>query len=199
MGVFIEVWRHRRRFACRIVSAVIAVLALTGVAGAFAQAQESVTTNRATELRANPDDSATSLASLPPQSKVQVIERKGAWSKVKTDTQSGWVRMMHLRGGVTLEEAPQSGSKSNSGGFLAGFNRLLGGNQQTNQRAQSATVGIRGLSAEELKTASPNPQALAEMKSFVCNKPDAEKFAKEVNLAKVEVADPGEAPRGGRR
>lgn len=197
MGYFIEVSRHRRRFANRIAAAVIAALALTGV---VASAQESVTTNRATELRANPDDSAASLQSLAPQAKVQVLERKGAWSKVKTETQTGWVRMMHLRGGVTLEEAPQSGgSKSSGGGFLAGFNRMLGGNQQTNQRAQSATVGIRGLSPEELKTASPNPQALADMKSFVCNKPDAEKFAKDVNLAKVEVADPGEAPRGGRR
>jgi len=199
MDSLIEVPRHRRRFVYRIGSAVIAALALTGFAGVVAQAQESVTTNRATEVRANPDDAAASLQSLAAQAKVQVIERKGAWSKVKTETQTGWVRMMHLRGGVTLEEAPQSGSKSSGGGFLAGFNRLLGGNQQTSQRAQSATVGIRGLSAEELKTASPNPQALADMKSFVCNKPDAEKFAREVNLAKVDVADPGEAPRGGRR
>ena len=199
MDSSIEVSRQRRRFAYRIGPAVIAALALTGFVGVFAQAQESVTTNRATEVRANPDDSALSLQSLAPQSKVQVIERKGAWSKVKTETQTGWVRMMHLRGGVTIEEAPQSGSKSSGGGFLAGFNRLLGGNQQTNQRAQSATVGIRGLSAEELTTASPNPQALAEMKSFVCNQPDAEKFAKDANLAKVDVADPGEAPRGGRR
>lgn len=197
MGYFIEVSRHRRRFAYRVAAAVIAALALAGV---VASAQESVTTNRATELRANPDDSAASLQSLAPQAKVQVLERKGAWSKVNTETQTGWVRMMHLRGGVTLEEAPQSaGSKSGGGGFLAGFNRMLGGNQQTNQRAQSATVGIRGLSPEELKTASPNPQALADMKSFVCNKPDAEKFAKDVNLAKVDVTDPGEAPRGGRR
>ena len=199
MDSSIEVSRQRRRFAYRIGPAVIAALALTGFVGVFAQAQESVTTNRATEVRANPDDSALSLQSLAPQSKVQVIERKGAWSKVKTETQTGWVRMMHLRGGVTIEEAPQSGSKSSGGGFLAGFNRLLGGNQQTNQRAQSATVGIRGLSAEELTTASPNPQALAEMKSFVCNQPDAEKLAKDANLAKVDVADPGEAPRGGRR
>jgi len=196
MDSSIEVSRHRRLFAHRIGPAVIAALALTGFT---AYAQESVTTNRATELRANPDDSALSLQSLAPQAKVQVIERKGAWSKVKTETQTGWVRMMHLRGGVTIEEAPQSGSRSSGGGFLAGFNRMLGGNQQTNRRAQSATVGIRGLSAEELKTASPNPRALAEMKSFVCNQSDAEKFAKDVNLAKVDVADPGEAARGGRR
>ena len=179
------------------------VIALFGAAmlfvGAAVHAQESVTTNRATEVRANPDDAAASLQSLAPQTKVQVIERKGAWSKVKTDTQTGWVRMMHLRGGVTLEEAPPSSGRSSGGGLLSGFNRLLGGSQATNQRAQSATLGVRGLSPEDLKTASPNPQALADMKSLVCTKADAEKFARDVQLARVDVPDPADASRGGRR
>ena len=164
--------------------------------GGTAVAQEVLTTNRGTELRANPDDAAASLQSLQPQSKVQLLERKGAWSRVKTDTQTGWVRMMHLRGGVMLEESPP---QSKSGGFLSGFNRLLGGSQQTNQRAQSATVGIRGLSPEELQTATPNPQQLAALKSLSSNKSDAERFAKEVPLNKSDVPDPAEAGRGGRR
>ena len=191
-----DVSRRGSRYARAIVLVLTVVLLFAGFA---AQAQESVTTNRATEVRANPDDAAASLQSLAPQTKVQVIERKGAWSKVKTDTQTGWVRMMHLRGGVTLEEPPQSGSKSSSGGFLSGFNRLLGGSQATNQRAQSATLGVRGLSPEDLKTASPNPQALADMKSLVCTKADAEKFARDVQLARVDVPDPADASRGGRR
>lgn len=162
--------------------------------GGTAVAQEVLTTNRGTELRANPDDAAASLQSLASQSKVQLLERKGAWSRVKTDTQTGWVRMMHLRGGVMLEESPP---QSKSGGFLSGFNRMLGGSQQTNQRAQSATVGIRGLSPEELKAASPNPQALAAAKSFAASKSEAEQFAKAASLNAVKIDDPVAGGSGG--
>ncbi len=159
-------------------------------------AQELLSTNRSTELRAQPDDSASSLQPLAAQSKVQLLERKGAWSRVKTESQTGWVRMMHLRGGAVLEEQPQSGS---GGSFMSGVNRLLGGDRQTNTRAQSATLGVRGLSPEELKTATPNPQQLAALKSFAANKPEAERFAKEVPLNKTDAPDPAETGRGGRR
>ncbi len=158
-------------------------------------AQEPLTTNRATEMRAQPDDGAASIQSLPSQAKVQLLERKGAWSRVKTDSQTGWVRMMHLRGGITLDEpATSSGS---SGGFLSGANRFFGGNKQGNMRAQSATLGVRGLSPEELKAASPNPQALATAKSFASTKADAEQFAKAANLSSAKVNDPGMAGTGG--
>lgn len=162
-----------------------------------AVAQEPLTTNRATEMRAQPDDGAASLQSLPSQTKVQLLERKGAWSRVKTDSQTGWVRMMHLRGGITLDEpATTTGS---SGGFLSGANRFFGGNKQGNMRAQSATLGVRGLSPEELQTATPNPQQLAALKTFSSSKSDAEQYAKEVPLKKTDVPDPAEAGRGGRR
>jgi hypothetical protein len=200
--------RRPRRLQRRIASTTLAILAsVASVSPTTAQspapantaaAPEIVTTNRATELRANPDDASALLQSLTAQTKVQLLERKGAWSKVKTDTQTGWVRMMHLRGGVIIEEAAPA-QKSGGGGFLSSFNRFLGGSPQTNQRAQSATVGIRGLSPEELKTATPNAQALADMKSFASSKPDAEKFAKDAKLAKADVADPLEQPKGGRR
>lgn len=183
--------------SCRVIAGTVAffvLVSLTALNAGASFAQESLSTNRATELRATPDDTATSLQSLTPQMKVQLLERKGAWSKVKTDTQTGWVRMMHLRGGVTLEEAP---AQSKSGGFLAGFNRMLGGSQQTNQRAQSATVGIRGLSPEELKSAAPNPQALAAAKSFAASKSEAEQFAKAASLSPTKVDDPATGGSGG--
>ncbi|MCA2999012.1 MAG: SH3 domain-containing protein [Rhodocyclaceae bacterium] len=159
-----------------------------------AGAQEVLATNRATELRANPDDGAASLQSLPSQASVQLLERRGAWSKVKSGSQTGWVRMMHLRGGVMFEEAPP---QSKSSGLLSRFNRILGGSPQTSQRAQSATVGIRGLSPEELKAAAPNPEALAAARSFAVSKLEAEQFAKAASLAAVKVDDPVAGGSGG--
>ncbi len=187
--------RRHYRTSWQVMPLFVAAILLVSVG---IEAQEPLLTNRATELRANPDDAAASLQSLAAQAKVQLLERRGAWSRVKTDTQTGWVRMMHLRGGVVIEEA-RPASKSTGGGFLSGFNRLLGGSPQTNQRAQSATIGIRGLSPEELKTASPDAQALSAMKNLSSSKPDAEKFAKDGKLARADVTDPGESASGGRR
>jgi hypothetical protein len=183
----------------RCFSLLCCALALQALSVSRVSAQEAVNTNRATDMRAAPDDASMLVQSLPAQTKVQVLERKGAWSRVKTDTQTGWVRMMHLRGGVTIEEAAPASSRTSGGGFLSGFNRMLGGSQTSNQRAQSATIGIRGLSPEELKTATPNAEALAQMKSFASSKPDAERFAKDAPLAKADVPDPAEPARGGRR
>jgi hypothetical protein len=177
--------------------ALFATLVALGTLSHPAFAQETVNTNRATDVRANPDDSAAVLQMLAPQTRVQVLERKGAWTRIKTDKETGWVRMMHLRGGATVTDAPQP---SAGGGFLSGLNRLVGGSQPTTQRAQSATLGVRGLSPEELKSASPNPQALAQTKSFAASKPEAEEHAKAANLARADVPDPAKTDnRGGRR
>ena len=49
------------------------------------------------------------------------------------------------------------------GGWLASMNRLLSGsNSRTNQRAQSATVGIRGFSKDDLAQAELNPAEFAK-------------------------------------
>jgi len=174
---------------------LISVAAISTQLTQLSYAQEILTTNRATDLRAEADDNAPSLQALSAQTNVTLIQRKGAWTKVKSDTQTGWVKMMHLRGAVTVEAAS---AQTKSGGFLSGVNRFLGGNQANNQRAQSATLGIRGLSPEELKTAAPDAKQLAAMNANAVSKSDAERFAKEIPLFKTSVADPLNADRGSR-
>ncbi len=177
--------------------------------GAAVYAQEPLFTNRATDLRASPDDAAKLVRALPAKSSVQQLERRGAWTRVQviesaekaTDKASpketGWVRMMHLRGGVVVVETQPASSGS---GMMSSFNRFLsGGSGRSSTQAQSATVGIRGLSPEELKTASPDAAALAKMNTFKADKPESERFAKEAKLAKADVPDLNEAANGGRR
>ena len=167
-------------------------------------AQEPLFTNRVTEMRAAPDDAAKIVRTLPEKSAVQQLQRKGAWTMVQFTTgtdkapvkEAGWVRMMHLRGGVVVVEP----SSSSGGGFMSGFNRFLSGNSgRSSTKAQSATVGIRGLSPEELKTASPDAAALAKMNSFKAEKSEAERFAKEAKLAKADVPELNDAANAGRR
>lgn len=148
-------------------------------------AQEPSLTNRATELRAAPDDAATVVKQLAERTQVQVQERKGAWSRVKVGNDIGWVRMMHVRGGATVVVD----EKSSSGGFFAGFNRLLSGSgNRGNQRAQSATVGIRGITEEDLKNADPDPAAYSSMKSYAASDSSARLLASQGKLAFRSIA-----------
>ena len=187
----------------RILGPGLAGVVLLGslLQSAVLYAQEPLFTNRATEMRAAPDDAAKIVRALPEKSAVQQLQRKGAWTMVQFTTgtdkspvkETGWVRMMHLRGGVVVV-APQS---SSDGGFMSSFNRLLSGNSgRSSTQAQNATVGIRGLSPEELKTASPDAAALAKMNSYKSEKPEAERFAKEAKLAKADVPELNDAARG---
>ena len=48
-------------------------------------------------------------------------------------------------------------------------------------------MGVRGLSPEELKNASPDGEALQRMHSFAADKRAAERFAREGKLADVKV------------
>jgi len=165
---------------CLSFTAFLAALLLpTG----FAVAQETIFTNRATELRAEPSDSAVVIKALPDKSPVQQLQRSGAWSKVKSDTQIGWVRMMHLRGGAVLVQ-PESGGGSS---FFSGAAKLLGGSGNSTTKAQNASLGIRGLSKEDLQLAEPDAVALEKMQGYKAKKDDAERFAKEAKLIRTSV------------
>ncbi len=150
-------------------------------------AQEPLTTNRATELRAGPEDSAAIVKQLAEKTPLQLQERKGAWSRVKSGNDTGWVRMMHLRGGATVV----ADEKSSSSGWLTSFNRLLSGSESTrttNQRAQSATVGIRGFSKEDVASAELNPAELEKLKRYQATDADATSLASQRRLAFRSVA-----------
>ena len=169
----------------RYLTTLICSALLLG-ASAVLMAQEPLLTNRATELRAAPDDSANVIKQLAERAPLQLQERKGAWSRVKSGSDTGWVRMMHLRGGATVVVD----EKSSSGGWLASMNRLLSGgsDRSTNQRAQSATVGIRGFSKEDVAKADFNPAEFEKLKRFQATDARAQTLANQGKLAFRSVA-----------
>ena len=174
--------RHLKKLICGVFLLVVAV-----VNPVFAQ--EPLTTNRATEMRAAPDDSAAIIKQLNEKTPLQLQERKGAWSRVKSGNDSGWVRMMHLRGGATVA----IDEKTTTGGWLARMERLLsssGGSttRASNQRAQSATIGIRGFSKEDVAAAELNPAELERLKRFQATDAEARNLASQRRLAFRSVA-----------
>jgi hypothetical protein len=167
----------------------LALWALLALAPA-AWAQEQAFTNRSTELKDRGASDAKTLATLPENTSVKVIQRMGGWTRVEANGQAGYVNVFALRFPATVETGTAA---SGVGASLTNF--FGGGRSQTN-KASIATTGIRGLSPEDLQNASPNPEALAKAESYRADKPTAERFAKEGKLATVSVDNPSQ---GGRR
>lgn len=154
-------------------------------------AQEQAFTNRSTELKDRGAPDAKTVATLPENTAVKVLQRAGGWTKVDASGQTGYVRVFHLRFAAVVEQ----GSQSAGGGFLSGITSSITGSGRTAKPTTIATTGVRGLSPEDLKNASPDMDALAKANSYRADKPAAERFAKDGKLASVKVDD----PEGGRK
>ncbi len=164
---------------------MLIALSLAGMAHA-----ESALTVRATDLQALAQSDAATLASLPENTKVDVLRRVGAWDEVKTSAgQTGWVRMLNLRFDVN------NTSKGNS---ASGSLNALSGLLSTGRTSNTATVttGVRGLTEEDLKNAQANPAELEKMQRFATDKAAAERFAQRTKLsvAKMEYLPESAAP-----
>jgi len=146
----------------------------------LALAQEQAFTNRSTELKDKAAADGKTVATLPENTAVKVVQRSGAWTRVDASGQSGWVRAFHLRFAAVVQ------ASGDSGGGLGGFTGLFGGGAKT-KNTTIATTGIRGLSPEDLKNAAPNNEALAKALSYRADKPSAERFAREGKLTPVSV------------
>jgi hypothetical protein len=139
-----------------------------------ANAQETAVTRRAAELRDAPADTARSLASLPAQTPVvRGNERHGPWLQVRTASgATGWIHMFDL-GPAANEGAASSGGDA-LGGALRGVTGLFGQGKPVHA---STTAGIRGLGAEDLAQARPNPGAVTQMERLRQSEADARAFA----------------------
>ena len=145
-----------------------------------AWAQGQAFTKRSTDLKDSASDQAKTVASLKENTEVKVLQRGGGWTKVETGGQTGWVNVFHLRFATTAT------TDSSGGGFLGGLSSAIGGRPKS-QQAGIQTVGVRGLTPEELKNANPDAQALQRMQSYAADKANAERFAREGKLAEVKI------------
>ena len=142
-------------------------------------AAEPATVIKPAELKQEPASDAATLATLPENTAVDALERKGGWTRVKTSAGEGWVRMLSLRlGGATT---PKPGAS----GLTQAFNVARSGTSGT-----QTTTGVRGLDADQIANAQPNPAELAKLEKFAANREAAASFATEGKLAPTSVAYP---------
>jgi hypothetical protein len=152
------------------------------LAAAPVAAQEQAFTNRSTELKERAAPDARTVVTLSENTALKVLERGGGWTRVDAGGQQGWVRVFHLRFPVVAEAG-----KAGGGNVLGSVTSALGFGRERERGATIATTGIRGLSEEEIKNASPNPEALRQMQSYRADKPAAERFAREGKLAESSI------------
>ena len=142
-------------------------------------AAEPATVIREVEMKQAPATDAATLATLPENTAVDALERKGGWTRVKSSAGEGWVRMLSLRlGGATT-------AKPGASGLTQAFNVARTGTSGT-----QTTTGVRGLDADQIANAQPNPAELAKLEKFAANREAAASFATEGKLAPTSVAYP---------
>ncbi len=145
---------------------------------------ESARTIRVTELQAQSQSDAATLATLPENTQVNVMRRSGAWSEVKTMSgQSGWVRMLSLRPKAGVS---QNTSASGSGGNPLGALTSLLSTGRTSNTA-TVTTGVRGLTEEDLQSAQANSRELQKVQKFAAQKNAAQAFAQRTKLSPLQI------------
>ncbi len=123
-------------------------------------------------------------------SKVEVFERKGGWKQIFSEQKSiiGWVRSYQVRT-VYSGFKPEIKTEPDSRGLLSGlasFSRMassfFGSSNNSSGSARTATIGVRGLSEEEIRGAKPNLEELNKMQQFASNSTRMPGFTKEGQL-----------------
>ena len=168
----------------RFGGALLALAWLVASATVHAQApEEAVVVRRATDVREQPGESR-SLASLQAEASVtRLADRQGPWVRVRTGAGVvGWVHLFDL-GTAGSAGASASGGAS---GLFRGVTRLFG-KPATASASNNATIGIRGLGAEDLAQAQPDTAAVARMETLRVTEPQARQFAREAGLAAQAV------------
>ncbi len=142
------------------------ILALSGDAG---------TALKSDTLRAEPFADAKTVGSLAKNESIDILLKKGAWLQVKTKKSTGWVRLLSVkRGGATSSN--QVGGIASVASGRAGTGKVV------------STTGIRGLSAEELKTAKFNETEIVKLESYTASANDGQQFAKAGGLSTTQLA-----------
>lgn len=146
---------------------------------------EPATVIRATELKQQPATDAATVAPLAENARVNALERKGGWTRVKAEGGAeGWVRMLALRY-AGAGEARQGD---------AGIAQILNVARTGTSGAQ-VTTGVRGLDAEQLANAKPNAAELKKMEKYAASRNGAGGFAAKGKLSAQQVDYPREDGR----
>lgn len=166
---------------------LVALLLATAAAAQLAQAQnETITVKRPAELRESPADGSRIIVALAAQAQVTRLPgRQGPWIEVRSaQGVTGWIHMFD----VSAAAAPAPSGNAATGALrgLTGF--FGGGTRAPAATAATSTIGIRGLSAEDIANAQPNPAAVTQAEALRADAAQAQQFGATAVLTTHTVA-----------
>jgi len=132
---------------------------------------------RATELKKEPATDAPTVSELQENTNVEALERRGGWTRVKAGAAEGWVKMLVLRYGTP--------DRQGESGLSQLFNVA-----RTGASGTQVTTGVRGLEAEQIANAQPNPAELQKMQGYAATPDGAAAFASQAKLQARSVEEP---------
>ena len=170
------------------------IILLFLLAACPAQANQDAVIVRLAPVYSEASSVSPTVGQIKAGSRVSVLERKGGWKQIYSDEKPllGWVRSFQVRENMTVTTA-EIEAEPDSRGFLSGLasmSRKVSGFFSTSSGATSsgtATIGVRGLSEEELRAAKPDPDEFRKMLVFASNKTRLAVFARSGNLEARQV------------
>lgn len=143
------------------------------------------------------DLTSAKVSELPAGTEVNVFGRQGGWKEIYSEKMQviGWVRSYQVREGVS-KSIRESSNSSDSRGFLSGLASLSRkasgffglGSEETATSSSTATIGVRGLSEQEIKSAQADFKQLKKMKTFASTPKRQTAFARKGKLRSNKVA-----------
>lgn len=162
-------------------------LAVTALPSAWPQAMQ---VRKMTELRQEPAADANVVSHLNINTAVTRLQgRQGAYVQIQTqDNQTGWVRMFDIEASNPAP-APAGSGTGAAKDALRGLTSLFGASSRKTESSETATLGIRGLGAQDIAQALPNPAELATAQSYQASADQAKAFAAQATLQTQTVAE----------
>ena len=161
------------------VRAVIVAVALLCAGAAFAQ---PAMVRTAGPLQAAPAAAASSTGTVKAGAAVDIVARKGFWARVKSGSQSGWLKLSRL--------SLDSGVPGNEIAALA--------SGRTGSNNVVSASGGRGLDAADFARATPDHEAVSALARSAASEAAATQFARSGGL-KPRKIDYIRAPKTGTR
>lgn len=160
------------------------------IGASIAQAEKATIISN-TALYQRPSIQSNIIRQLKAGTPVTTESRQGGWKKIAVDrSNQGWVRSYRVRTG-TLKVSQK---EQQSGGFFSGLaslsrkaSGLFSSKKKDYSFQRTATIGVRGLSEEQIKNARPNAIELEKMETFRSNKSIARNYARTGKLAAAKI------------
>jgi hypothetical protein len=164
------------------------------LAPAQAADQQGVIVRQAS-VYAQGSTASSRVGQLPAGTRVAMFTRDGGWQEIFSDKPAltGWVRVYQVRAGKYAAPVVAT-EQEDSRGFLSGlasFSRKASGfftQDATATSSGTATIGVRGLSEAEIKSAKPDFVELEKMETYASRPQRMESFTAQGGLKSSEVS-----------